>query len=106
MSEPCGGRKRKNFESEKYEALMQTASANQLHAVLNVFEENAPSQATAKEKCKCCWKMIAKHELQAAKGKPAARKHTKSVCARMCQKPNLDRFATQSRSYSVSAILR
>ena len=39
MSEPCGGRKRKNFESEKYEALMQTASANQLHAVLNVFEE-------------------------------------------------------------------
>lgn len=62
------GRKRKNFESEKYETLMQTGlSTNQLHAALNIFEENAPSQATVKRQAQVLLEnhssIYVKHEL-------------------------------------------
>lgn len=69
------GRKRKNFESERYEQLMQTGiSDTQLHAVLNIFEENAPSLRTVQRQVGTLLEhdcaIYVKQELQAIKGKP------------------------------------
>ena len=75
MSAPTVGRKRKNFESERYEQLMQTGLSDaQLHAVLNIFRENAPSLRTVQRQVGVLLEddsaIYVKQELQAIKGKP------------------------------------
>ena len=112
MSAPTVGRKRKNFESERYEQLMQTGlSDTQLHAVLNIFRENAPSLRTVQRQVGVLLEddsaIYVKQELQAIKGKPVELWHAniQSLYSHICAKSEIWKDLLHTAGATLSVLL-
>ena len=112
MSAPTVGRKRKNFESERYERLMQTGiSDTQLLAVLNIFEENAPSLRTVQRQVGTLLEhdcaIYVKQELQAIKGKPVELWHAniQRLYSHICAKSECWKELLRTAGSTLSVLL-
>ena len=112
MSASTVGRKRKNFESERYEQLLQTGiSDTQLHAVLNIFQDDAPSLRTVQRQVGALLEddcaIYVKKDLPAIKGKPVELWHAniQRLYSHICAKSEIWKDLLHAAGSTLSVLL-